>query len=343
MPDMRAEEKRTVRSGHCPAAGPGPDDGPARDPAQRRRPRIQARAGAWQGLGAARRGLVRCREDDPGAVARGGGQACGGLEPGPDRRPLPQGRHPDGGPGVDMPARPPPTGRPGAGSSFSCGGGAGSRTGRAVAIRAGAASRTARTSPSVRRSWRRRSGSAAGRRTRSSARATAARWRAGGPCVELHASSEGWAEDRGRGRRRAARDAAAARRPGPHDHRGQRQGVRGARLGGAGARGRVPLRDAVPFLGAGPERARERPGAGMLFQGHGLGKVTDTQAGPSRTGRTRVRGSIHVSGQGRIRRFSAVSGDPCPGFPHPVHSPVRIRATVRAGGNPPVAGTRPVH
>ncbi len=41
--------------------------------------------------------------------------------------------------------------------------------------------------------------------------------------------------------------------------------------------------------------------------------------------------------------FSAVSGDPCPGFPHPVHSPVRIRATVRAGGNPPVAGTRPVH
>ncbi len=106
MPDMRAEEKRTVRFGHCPAAGPGPDDGPARDPAQRRRARMQARAGAGQGLGAARRRLVRCREDDPGAVADGGGQACGGLEPGADRRPLPQGGHPDGGPGVDMPMRP---------------------------------------------------------------------------------------------------------------------------------------------------------------------------------------------------------------------------------------------
>ena len=40
----------------------------------------------------------------------------------------------------------------------------------------GAASRTARTSPSVRRSWRRRSGSETGRRTRSPARAAAARW-----------------------------------------------------------------------------------------------------------------------------------------------------------------------
>ena len=36
-----------------------------------------------------------------------GGQAGGGLEPGADRRPLPQGGHPDGGPGDgSMPARP---------------------------------------------------------------------------------------------------------------------------------------------------------------------------------------------------------------------------------------------
>ena len=92
-----------------------------------------------------------------------------------------------GGPALPVPA--PPRAR--------------SRTGRAGATRAGAASRTARTSPSARRSWRRRSGSAAGRRTRSSARATAARWRAGGPGVELHASCKGL------GRRTAAAAGAA--------------------------------------------------------------------------------------------------------------------------------------
>ncbi len=51
------------------------DDGLARDPAQQRRPRIPPQAG-------------------------------GGLEPGPDRRPLPQGGRADGGPGVDISARP---------------------------------------------------------------------------------------------------------------------------------------------------------------------------------------------------------------------------------------------
>ncbi len=154
-----------------------------------------------------------------------------------------------------------PTGRPAAGPACSCAGAGRSRTVRADAIRAGATFRTARTSPSARRSWRRRSGSAAGRRTRSSARATAARWRRWWTGRRTARFAKGWAEDRGRGGRRAARYAAAARRPGPHDHGGQRQGVRGACLGGAGARGRVPLRDAVPLVGAGPERARERPGA----------------------------------------------------------------------------------
>ncbi len=161
-----------------------------------------------------------------------------------------------------------------------------------------------------------------------------------GPRVELHASSKGWQEDRGRGGRRAARAAAAARRPGPHDHGGQRQGVRGPRLGGAGARGRVLLRDAVPFLGAGPERAHERPVAGMLFQGHRLGKVTDAEVKAVQD-RTDARPRKHPCFGSRPD--SAFFGDPCPGFPHPVHSPVRIRATVREGGNPPVAGTRPVH
>ena len=50
-------------------------------------------------------------------------------------------------------------------------------------------------------------------------------------------------------------------------------------------------------------------------------------------------GSIHVSSQGRIRPFSAVSGSQEPGFPQLVH----IRTAVRADKGIPVARARPVH
>ncbi len=202
----------------------------SRDPAQRRRPRLPPQAGAGQGLGAAQRRLVRCREDDPGAVADGGGQACGGLEPGPDRRPLPQGGHPHGGPGVDMPIRPR---RQEGRAPF----GPGPHPGPRGHLRASGD----------------RGGEGAGRRPGGGHdRRQGPRRRAGGPGVELHASSEGWQEDGCRGGRRAARAAAAARLPGPHDHRGQRQGVRGPRLGGAGARGpgSSSRRRAIPGSGA---------------------------------------------------------------------------------------------
>ncbi len=152
----------------------------------------------------ARRGLVGCREDDAGS---GGarwrtGWRRAGARTGPPAASARRASRWRAGSGYANTSA--PTGRPGGGSTCSCAGGAGSRTGRAVATRAGAASRTARTSPSARRSWRRRSGSAAGRRTRSSASRPNARGAlrcAGGPGV----GKEFAGHARGFSRRRATR------------------------------------------------------------------------------------------------------------------------------------------
>ena len=65
---------------------------------------------------------------------------------------------------------------------------------------------------------------------------------------------------------------------GPHDHGGQRQGVRGPCLFGEGARCRVLLCRTVPLLGARPERARQRPGPGVLPEGdRHFRQITDAQ------------------------------------------------------------------
>ncbi len=66
---------------------------------------MPAQAGVGQGLGVAQPRLVGCRKDDAGAVADGGGQAGGGLEPRADRRPLQEGGRFHGGPEVDPSAR----------------------------------------------------------------------------------------------------------------------------------------------------------------------------------------------------------------------------------------------
>ncbi len=128
-------------SGHCPADRPGPDDCLARDPAQRRRARLQAQAGAGQGLGAARRRLVRCQEDDAGS---GGGRRRTGLRragarTGPPAASARRASRWRAGSGYASTSA--PTGRPAGGSTCSCAAAGRSRTGRADAIRAGAASR----------------------------------------------------------------------------------------------------------------------------------------------------------------------------------------------------------
>ncbi len=106
MPDLCAEKKRPFGSGHCPTAGPGPDDGLARGAPEQRRARISTQAGAAHGVGTASGGLVGSEEDDAGAVEAGCGQAGGGLEPRADRRAFPEGGRPDGWPSVDLHARP---------------------------------------------------------------------------------------------------------------------------------------------------------------------------------------------------------------------------------------------
>ena len=189
MPDIRAEEKRTVRLGHCPQIGRDRDC-LARDPAQRRRPRLQAQAGA---KASARRGAAS-------SVARKMTQRWRrwrtGRRAGPEQiagRFRKEGIPWRAGSGsTSIPRR--PEGR-GAGPVPAA---AGRRNWKGGRHSGGAVpDRTDNGAPGDRGG---ESGSAAGRRTRSSARATAARWRAGGPGVEIHASSEGWAEDGGRGR-----------------------------------------------------------------------------------------------------------------------------------------------
>ncbi len=73
----------------------------------------------------------------------------------------------------------------------------------------------------------------------------------------------------GRGLRRDGGSPPAVRRARPHDHGGQRQGVRGPRRRGGGARGRVLFRHPLPFLGAWPERAHQRAGAAVPAEGDG--------------------------------------------------------------------------
>ena len=58
--------------------------------------------------------------------------------------------------------------------------------------------------------------------------------------------------------------------PGPHDHGGQRQGVRRPCLGGEGAGRRVLACGSVAFPGARTERAYLRPGPGVLPEGDRL-------------------------------------------------------------------------
>jgi len=65
-----------------------------------------------------------------------------------------------------------------------------------------------------------------------------------------------------------------------YDHRGQRQGVRGARQAGRGAGPGLP-RAAVPLVGAGPVRAHERLGAAVLTE---VKKVQAPAAGASAAG-----------------------------------------------------------
>ncbi len=73
-----------------------------------------------------------------------------------------------------------------------------------------------------------------------------------------------------------------ARVQGPHDHGGQRQGVRGAREGGERAQGRLPLPDAPPLVGAGPERAYRRAAAPVPAEGDrpAAGHGRPREAGP---------------------------------------------------------------
>ncbi len=58
--------------------------------------------------------------------------------------------------------------------------------------------------------------------------------------------------------------------PGPHRHGGPRQGVRKAPGDRCGVGRRLLLRHSLPFLGTGPERAYQRPGAPVLPEGHRL-------------------------------------------------------------------------
>ncbi len=130
------------------------------------------------------------------------------------------------------------------------------------------------------------------------------------------------------------------------DH-GQRQGVRGARPGGEGAprrsRGRVPLRHAVPLVGAGPERAHERPGAGVFcqLQGHGLPadhrRGGEGRPGPaeraSEEGRSAARPRPRRSGSSRGLPDRSRPGPSCGGT-----GPARERGVC---GPPTSVGLRP--
>ncbi len=89
----------------------------------------------------------------------------------------------------------------------------------------------------------------------------------GGPDVEVHAAGAAGRQGRGAGDRGPAAAHGAVPRPHPHPDRGQRQGVRQPRGSGSRAGGGVLLRDPVPFVGARPERARQRPGSPVLSQG----------------------------------------------------------------------------
>ena len=97
---------------------------------------------------------------------------------------------------------------------------------------------------------------------------------------------------------------AAVRRARPHDHGGQRQGVRGPRRRRGGARGRLPLRHPLPLLG---ERGLNGHTNGLVRQylpkGTDLRAVTDTEvragAGP------RVRASAPGAGLPDARRGAA--------------------------------------
>ncbi len=116
----------------------------------------------------------------------------------------------------------------------------------------------------------------------------------GGQGVQAHAARKGREEDGGRGR--LGHDRHAGPSPRAHGHRGQRQGVRGPCQSGRGAGRGVLLRAALPLLGARPERAHQRPRAGIPAQGHGL---------PQGDGRGREGPAERTSEEG-------------PGLPHPV-------------------------
>jgi len=86
--------------------------------------RCQIHATGKSGLsGAAERGVVGPGRDDAGAVARGRGEAGGGLEPRADLRAFQEGGRADGGPAVDPASRPrrPEGGRPALAASVAPG------------------------------------------------------------------------------------------------------------------------------------------------------------------------------------------------------------------------------
>ena len=207
-----------------------------------------------------------------------------------------------------------PTGRLAGGCSGSCAAVERNRTGRVEGIRAVATSLAGWTSRSGRRSWSGRSGSATGRRTRSSAEATAGRWcrwwtvRRKQPLLQRVGRRTG-----GCGGGGDAGAAAAVHGAGPHDYGGQRQGVRGPREGGGGAPGRVLLRHAPALVGEGAERAHERSGAAVPAEGDGPSgdhrRAGESGAGPAQRASGEVAG-LPDPGGGAARRPPSVTRFP---------------------------------
>ncbi len=134
----------------------------------------------------------------------------------------------------------------------------------------------------------------------------------------------------GGGRRGDDRPSRGSRCQGPHDHGGQRQGVRGAREGGEGAGGRFPPRDALPLVGAGPERAHQRAAAPAPAEGDrpAAGHGRPREAGPGHPERAPRRPTGRGNSAGAPARFR--SG-------HPLPRP-EGRATSRRGALPPPGG-----
>ena len=129
---------------------------------------------------------------------------------------------------------------------------------------------------SVRRWWRRRNGLGAGRRTRSSEKATAARCCPWWNVRRNTRSREGWQEDGVVSRNRLPSMLLPLCAPGPHDNDGQRQGVRGPCRGAEGARRRDLICRTVPLLEERPEPAHQRPGLGVLPEGGDFRQIIDT-------------------------------------------------------------------